>query len=60
MNRPSNCTSSAIASYFLDGTLPPPGLECEPDLPPFEYGATLGLGSEADTETENEGSDRRR
>jgi hypothetical protein len=41
MNHPSNCTSDAIRSYFLDGTLPDEEAICEPNLPPFEYDALV-------------------
>lgn len=47
MNHPSNCTLDAISTYFLDGTLPPAGLECEPNLPPFEYAQSLKEAAQA-------------
>lgn len=34
--QPSLCTAKHIRSYLLDGTLPPPGIVCEPDRSPFK------------------------
>lgn len=34
--QPSRCTSDHVRAYFLEGVLPDPGTECEPDMPAFE------------------------
>ena len=35
---PSACVDTYKSSYFVDGTLPPPGTVCEQDQPPFTTG----------------------
>jgi hypothetical protein len=37
MSHPSSCTAKAVSAYFVNGTMPELGTECEPDLPVFEY-----------------------
>jgi TAP-like protein len=37
MSHPSSCTVKAVSAYFVNGTMPELGTECEPDLPVFEY-----------------------
>ncbi|KAL5432736.1 hypothetical protein PMIN06_011914 [Paraphaeosphaeria minitans] len=48
MNHPSSCTIEAVRKYFLDGTMPEQGKECEPDEGIFDYAASLvEAGSES-------------
>jgi len=35
---PSTCVDEYEASYFIDGTLPPEGTVCQPDVAPFTTG----------------------
>jgi hypothetical protein len=43
MSHPSSCTAKAVSAYFVNGTMPMSGTECEPDLPVFEYIESLGV-----------------
>ncbi len=38
LNNPSTCIQDYEASYFISGTLPPPGTTCQPDQQPFSAG----------------------
>lgn len=35
---PSLCTAKAVRSFFVNGTYPSPGSQCEVDVPAFEVG----------------------
>ena len=39
----SLCTVTNIRAYFVDGTLPPPGTICQPDLRLFSDETTLDV-----------------
>ena len=41
MALPSNCTNQAIEKYFVEGTLPEVGAECDPDMSAFDYALSL-------------------
>ncbi|OCH85906.1 hypothetical protein OBBRIDRAFT_797713 [Obba rivulosa] len=45
---PSLCTVKHVRAYFRDGTLPPDGTVCQPDVTPFEIPGSSYAPSDAD------------